>query len=314
MDVLTDVLDHVEMEGSLYYATCFSAPWAVEMPSDGRVCRFHVVTEGGCTVTVPATGDEVRVDKGDLVLVPAGRMHRLQTADADRVTSLAQVMGEGVLDADGCLRWGAGGPVTRLVCGYLRFADDTAHPLLSTLPPLLRVSASPGRDFAWIDAVIRLIGYEAGSGLAGSAAISRRLSEVLFVQTMRHHASATSDDMPVLSAMMDPQLGCALRAIHRAPGAAWTVESLAREAALSRTAFAHQFRQRMTVTPMEYLTQVRLHRARRLLRAGRSTAEVGLEVGYRSEAAFRRAFKKRYGRGPGAYRAGAGSTPEAAHR
>ena len=302
MDVLSDLLDDLDLTGSLYYSTCFLDPWSIEMPSEAEVCRFHAVTQGACYITVPETGDSALAAKGDLVLVPHGSSHTLQSTAEEPPRPLAQVLDEAQPTEDGCLHWGGDGPATRLVCGFFAFDRDSAHPLLASLPALIHVQASPEYDVGWIESLTRFIGQEAGSGHPGSKAVCRRLSEVLFIQVLRHLAAVSPDAIPLLAGIAHPQLGRALRAMHSRPEEAWTVDDLAREAALSRTAFAQKFHRRVGQTPFEYLTRLRMERARRLLKGDRSSAAVGEAVGYRSEAAFHRAFRRRYGVGPGAYR------------
>ena len=302
MDVLSDLLDRLEMRGSLYFATAFTDPWSIEVPADAEVCRFHVIAHGPCHITVPDTGDHAALSKGDLALVPHGNTHWLQSQPEQALRPLPEVLDEGTLSAEGCLTWGGGGPATRMVCGYFAFDKEAFHPLLSALPGLICARATASYDFGWIESMARFIGQEAGSGRPGSDAISRRLSEVLFIQVIRHHAAHAAATTPVLSALLDPQLGRALQAMHAAPERPWKVETLAREAALSRTAFAERFHALAAVTPMHYLTWLRMDRARALLRGDTATAAVGEAVGYQSEAAFHRAFKKAFGIGPGAYR------------
>lgn len=302
MDVLTDILDHLEMQGSLYFSTAFGDPWSIAVPADRRVCRFHVMVQGPCRITVPDTGDVGMLSKGDLVLVPHGNAHWLQSREEEPLVPLPEVLKEGELTSDGCLVWGGSGATSRMVCGFFDFDKEATHPLLEALPSLIHVKATPTYDFSWIENLTRFIGQEAGSGRPGSEAISRRLSEVLFIQVIRHYAEHSSQPVPVLAAIADGHLGKALQVMHKAPGGAWTVESLAREAALSRTAFSQRFHGSVGVPPMQYLAGLRMQRARKMLRGGESTASIGEAVGYQSEAAFHRAFKKAFGVGPGAYR------------
>lgn len=304
MDVLSDILDRLEMQGSLYFSTAFSEPWSIAVPADTNVCRFHVVVHGPCHVTVPESGESELLTKGDLVLVPHGQAHWLQSDPERPLRPLPEVLEEGSLTEDGCLVWGGGGPETRMVCGYFAFDKETVHPLLESLPNLISVRAAPSYDFSWIDNLSRFIGQEAGSGRPGATAISRRLSEILFIQVIRHHAEQAARTVPVLSAIVHPQLSRALQAMHSAPERPWRIATLAREAALSRTAFAEKFHALVAQTPMQYLTALRMERARVLLRGDANAGAIGEAVGYQSEAAFNRAFKKAHGVGPGAYRRG----------
>jgi len=301
MDTLSNILDGLEMKSSLYFATEFREPWSIEVPADSNVCRFHVIVHGPCRVTVPSTGDTRVASKGDLVLVPHGSRHLLQCIGDVPPTPLPEVMVRAPLTVDGRLRWGGEGTLTRLVCGHFAFDGEVSHPILEALPPIVHVEAAGGDGFGWIENVMKFIGQEAGSGKPGSGAISRRLSEILFIQVVRRWAE-TAPSVPVLSAIVDPNVGRAMHAMHADPGRAWTVESLAREAALSRTVFAQRFTELAGATPMKYLTDLRMRSARRLLAGPANVAVVGDRVGYRSEAAFNRAFTKAWGIGPGAYR------------
>lgn len=301
MDILSDILDHLELKGSLYFSTEFRDPWAVEVPADTAVCRFHVVVHGPCRVTVPHSSETRVASKGDLILVPHGYAHLLHGAGDTSARPLPEVLADATMTEDGCLQWGGEGPLTRLVCGHFAFDKETTHPILEALPPLLHIEAADGDGFGWIENVMKFIGQEAGSGRPGSRAISRRLSEILFIQVIRRWAD-TESSIPILSAIVHPNLGRAMRAIHADPSRNWTVESLAREAALSRTTFAETFAKHAGVTPMQYVTDLRMQHARKLLTSDRNVAAVGEAVGYRSEAAFNRAFRKAWGIAPGAYR------------
>lgn len=302
MDVLAQILDSVAMRGSLYFTTEFTTPWGLTVPADTNVCRFHVVTQGYCWVTVEPDGPTALVSSGDLILVPHGSAHRLQDALDTPAADLGQALVEVGFSGDETFRWGQGGSACRMACGYFDFDQHEIHPLLAALPPLLHLRATASYEFGWIENVMRHLVQEANAARAGSGAISRRLAEVLFIQALRHYAETTAEAVPVLSAIVDRHIGRSLRAIHSEPEKRWTLEALAREAALSRTAFAQRFSALVGMTAMRYLTRERLRLARRLLRSESSLAVVAERVGYQSEAAFSRKFKSEFGVGPGAYR------------
>lgn len=300
MDALSQILDTVEMRGSLYFPTIFRAPWALAVPADSNVCRFHVGVEGGCHLT--AGDDSVWLNQGDLALVPHGCAHLLQDDPETEPTDLDRALQSRGYGGHGAFEWGAEGPVCRLVCGYFEFDKQVVHPILDALPAIVHVKAAATYDFSWVDQVMRFIGDEVRAGRPGGDVIARRLSEILFVQVLRHYAETATEPVPVLSGVTDPRLSRALAAMHADLERAWTVDDLAGEAAMSRTAFSQLFSDLIGRTPMRYLTDQRMREAARLLRAGRTAAEVAPRVGYRSDAAFSRRFKGFAGVGPGRYR------------
>ncbi|MDX1642736.1 MAG: AraC family transcriptional regulator [Thermoanaerobaculia bacterium] len=300
MDALSRILDGVEMRGSLYFPAELRSPWGLAVPSDEHVCRFHVAVEGSCHLT--CGGRRVQIARGDLALVPHGRDHLLQDDPATPTVDLESALAEREYDGRGVFRWGEDGVTCRLVCGHFSFDREAARPLLEALPGVIHIQATPTYDFRWIDQVMRFIGEEMNSERPGSRVISRRLSEVLFVQVIRHYAETASEPVPVLAGIVDPRLSRALEAMHRELDRAWTVEALASEAGMSRTAFSVHFKKLIGRTPIEYLTSQRMIEAGRLLRAGESSGAVADRVGYRSEAAFARRFKQVHGIGPGGYR------------
>lgn len=300
MDALSQILDSVALQGFLYYPTEFRTPFGLMVPANTNVCRFHVAVDGGCYLT---SGDEqVYLARGDLALVPHGRSHLLQDNQDRPVVNLEDALQEANYPGHGCFTWGGDGDACRLVCGHFDFDKEMTHPLLLSLPELIHVKATPTYDFRWIDQVMRFISEETQGQRPGSAVISRRLSEVLFVQVLRHYAESSETPVPMLDGITDPQLSRALQAMHHQLEKPWTVEALARLAAMSRTVFTRQFSDKIGETPMQYLTQQRMREARKLLRYGLSAGEVAERVGYRSEAAFNRKFKEVVGLGPGAYR------------
>jgi AraC-like DNA-binding protein len=302
MDVLSQILDSVEMRGSLYFATEYTAPWALQVDANTNVCRFHVVVEGSCHLTVG--NQRASLSRGDLVLVPHGAAHALLDDPETPPVELARALAASRYEEEGLFRWGGGGDRCRLVCGHFEFDQEATHPLLVGLPALVHVQATPTYNFRWIDQVMQFIGEETHSRRAGSDAIARRLSEVLFVQVMRHFAETEPQALPILAGLTDERLSRALHAMHTRPEHSWTLEELAQEAGMSRTAFALTFAELVGLTPMKYLTDQRMRQAAKLLKAGESIGAVADRVGYRSEAAFSRKFKQLTGTSPGAFRRG----------
>ena len=300
MDALSNILDNLELAGSLYFPTVFRAPFGLAVPADSNACRFHVVVEGQCVLSV---GQEtVRLERGDLALVPHGLGHELRDAPTTAVVDLGDALERSGYPGTGIFEWGEGPDTCRLVCGFFGFDEEWPHPLLDALPPIVHLKATETYNFRWIDQVMRFMGEEMHSQRPGGELIARRLSEILFVQVVRHFAETAAEPVPVLAAVTDPRLSRALHGMHVSPQWPWTLDTLASEAAMSRTAFTNRFTELIGTTPMKYLKAHRMRVAGKWLRSGQRTSSVAEQVGYQSEAAFSRAFKGTYGVGPGTYR------------
>ena len=300
LDPLTDVLATLRMRGTLYFRTDFRAPWGVSVPERRLVARFHLLIRGEAWVEVDAT--RVRMQRGDLVLVPHGAFHTLRDQPDRPYESVDDVLDETAYDGTSDLRYGGDGESTVLVCGHFGFDDELLHPVLETLPAVVHLRAAEGHDFTWLDGATRAIAVETATRAPGWEAVVDRVSAILFIQALRASLSEPSA-AAVVAAFADPQIGRALVAVHEDPAYPWSLQDLARLARMSRTVFADRFRACMGLTPMAYVTRWRLQRARRhLLDSDDIVAAVAERAGYSSEAAFCRAFRRLYGKPPATYR------------
>ena len=307
MDVLSDILDVLQLRGTLYFRTAFSPPFAVEVPAYRRAARFHLAAQGRCHVTVQGDhgeeGDhEVVLNTGDLILIPNGAAHVLAdgsdtpAATLDDVLARAGYTGEGVLVHGGEARPDA---EVKLICGHFTFAEGADHPLLRALPPYLLVTAELRARAPWLDELMRLITRQMFADAPGVTAAVIRLSEALFIEVIRACAEQDATLGGVLQAMGDPRIGRALGLLHREVEKDWTLESIARAVGMSRSRFADRFQAQMGCAPMSYLADLRLQKAMNMLAdTGEPIQSVAARVGYRSPAAFSRAFANRYGRSP----------------
>lgn len=298
-DALGEALHLLRMSGTFYCRNELTEPWGLTMPDMGDCLWFHVLTSGRCEVEVD--GAVTVLEPGDVLLVPGGQSHRLfstQDAESPLVTTLPHTF---ETDNYAILRYGDGGAVTHLVCGAVRFDHPAAKHLITVLPHLLHV-----RQADDMRATIDLMAAEARSLRPGGEAVITRLADVLVIQTIR---SWLAND-PVartgwLGALQDQQIGQALALIHRDPAQPWTVERLAHRTAMSRSAFAARFTDLVGEPAMRYVTRWRMHVALTRLRERDSTvSEIARGLGYESEAAFSRAFKRIVGVSPGQARAG----------
>lgn len=305
MDVLSDILSALRLRGTLYFTTDFRQPWGVQVPPFKRVARFHLIVRGGCWVRVANVAEPIRLETGDLILIPHGAEHRISCLPDSECKLVDDVVREAGFTGEGALviRGEDGGGTTRLICGHFEFDDAMEHALIAQLPAALVVRWDEAvRDSPLQDA-FRFIAREVQDGRPGHDVVVRRMSEVLFVQAVRFWANCTTVDRGVLAALGDPRLSKALSAIHAAPADRWTLESLCREAAMGRTAFAEAFRELVGETPLQYLTSWRMQKAKALLAQTQlSIEQIAAHVGYDSAASLSRVFRKAVGESPGSFR------------
>lgn len=303
MDALSDILNVISFKGSLYFRTEFSPPWGLRVPAFGDVARFHLLTRGAGYARIDGVDGAVRMETGDMIVIPHGAEHVLSDDPTTPCRMVDDVIRESGFTGEGALV--QGGPDRSspacYVCGHFKFDPYAGRLLLASLPRYILVRGFEPSGFGWIDAAMKFIASEAAERAPGADAIIQRLSEILFIQTIRQHAA--SSQTGVLSAVRDPQVGRALSAVHSDPARDWTVELMAQEAGLSRTIFAERVRERLGMTPMHYVMQWRMEVAARKLRNPvEKLPKVAASVGYKSSGAFIRAFKKHFGVGPGKFR------------
>lgn len=307
MDVLTDVLQTVRVKTACYGRLEAGAPWGLRVPA-GEDAKFHVVLEGNCWLDVEGT-PSVALSAGDLVALPHGHEHTLSDASGAQMTPLESVLSCSQSERTGdsiMRRIGGAGPQTILVSGRISFEDRRNNPLLAVLPPVIPLLGEAGRAVPWLESTLKFIACEASSGRPGAQTVISRLADILFIQIVRGHLAQLNEANNVpgwLGALSEPQIGAALSLVHQRPEQSWTVASLAQRVGMSRSAFASRFTRLVGEPPLHYVTRWRMQKAAGLLREGRATlAEIAEQVGYESETAFSKAFKRAVGSSPGAYR------------
>jgi AraC-like DNA-binding protein len=306
-DPLGEALHHVRMSGAFYCGTELTAPWGLTLPPLPGYIWFHVVTSGAL-VLEGGDGSSVLLQSGDLALVTHGAGHVLRSEPGAPAPGILELEREEVSDRYEVLRHGGGGAPTRLVCGAVRFEHPAARNLVAALPELIRIEALRAPDVERMQGTLGLIAAETMSPRPGGEAVITRLADVLVIQAIRAWLETGPDARKGwLGALRDPQIGHALALIHADPARAWTVASLAHDVAMSRSAFAARFTDLVGEPVMEYVTRLRMQIAvNALCDGGTTVAELAHRLGYRSEAAFARAFKRVVGLPPGAVRRGPG--------
>jgi AraC-like DNA-binding protein len=322
MDALSDVLKSVRLEGAVYLTAEFTAPWCVRgelgfasvrerLAGADHVAFFHFLTEGACKVRLAEGGEVLDAGAGDLILLPQEGKHLLGSD-----LHLAPMEGEAEITPDPGsdaeffqMRHGGGGAATRFVCGYLALSRSVFRPLFEALPRVLRIPIGDGPTSILLRELLRSGVRESSAAQPGAGSMLAKLAELMFVEAMRRYmAQLPPQGKGWLAGVRDAHVGRALALLHAEPAKPWTVDALAREAALSRSALAERFSEMIGESPMHYLKRWRLALAARILRSGNdSVARVAESNGYESEAAFNRAFKREFGVPPAAWRRAKGS-------
>lgn len=304
MDVLNDIVDTFQLKGALYFRTDFTPPWSITVPAYEQAARFHLVVQGRCFVAL-SSGVSVELNPGDMILIPGGAEHSISSAREMKGAPLEKVIDEAGYAGAGVFTLGGGDPSAsvQLVCGHFNFRAGANHPLLQALPDHLHVTSAIRAKNVWLDEVLRLIVRRIFAEPENSAATVARLSEVVFIETLR----ACTDQSPklalIIGALKSRKIGEALLLMHTRLEEPWTLEKLATEIGMSRSKFAEEFRSAVSCGPMTYLTNWRIQKAINLLTATQlSVQQIAAKTGYQSPAAFTRAFSQKIGRSPKEYR------------
>jgi AraC-like DNA-binding protein len=288
-DPLGGVLGDLRIQGTFYCRAEGSAPWGVEMPALDGCMSFHVVTEGACLLEVDGVRHELRA--GDLALVPHGRGHLLRSGAGAPIAGRADLLPQEYLGEHySVLRLDGGGAPARLVCGVVQPERPGAAHLLDLLPPVLLVPGGSGSG--WLPVLLGMIAEEVRADRPGAEAVVTRLADVVVVQAIRAWLDDGAAGPGWLRALRDPQVGRAVACVHQDPGAAWTLDRLAREARMSRSAFAARFTELAGEPALRYVTRWRMHLATVALGRGARVGELSRRLGYDSDAAFSRAYKR----------------------
>jgi AraC-like DNA-binding protein len=319
-DTLSDVLAAVHLSGSVFFEVTAKSPWVAEAPPAAQIApqvapgaqhaiEYHVVTAGSCWISLVGNNasEPVKLTEGDIVVVPHGDPHVVSSAPGMRAEPNLDVYGKPREDVAVPFRLQTGGDgpsESRLICGFFSCDVRPFNPLLDSLPRFMRVGRDSLASHSLLDEFIRFATTEMRNKRAGSQSVLNRLSELMFVEVIRLYMDQLEGgNTGWLAGLRDPLVGRALTLLHARPSRAWTLEQLASEAAASRSVLADRFNDLVGYPPIQYLTRWRMQiAARRLMDPTARIASVAHEVGYESEAAFSRAFKKFVGQSPGQWR------------
>jgi AraC-like DNA-binding protein len=315
VDAFSEILSGVKLNGALFFSAEFSSPWGVTTPPANAVAEelapgaehmvlYHFLLDGGALVRM-VDGPCIELTPGDVVIFPHADQHHMTSVSG----SVAPFPNYGITAKIKArdlspLRAGGGGTTSRFVCGYMTCDPILCQPVLSGLPPVFKVNIRSERSGNWLESSILHLVEEAASKRVGSEAMLAKLSEALFIDTLRRYvASLPEHQKGWLAGTRDPIVGKSLGLLHSRIAEPWTIAVLADEVGISRSALVERFTRYLSEPPMTYLTRWRLRLAARSLeKTSRGVAEIAAEIGYESEAAFNRAFKREFGQPPGRFR------------
>ncbi len=298
-DPLGESLYLLRLNGSLYCQSELTAPWGITMPPLEGKMMFHIVMQGECRLSIPGH-PSIHLTPGTLALVPQGEGHSIASSDEIVCRDLFDIPITSISERFEFLRYGGGGEQTLLTCGVVSFDHVAGARLIKQLPEVIRIAGSETELSQQLQGTIRFMAAEAASLRAGGETIMAHLADIIIIQAIRYWIEqAPEAQQGWIGALKDPKLGKALAAIHSQPAGAWTVDTLARTAGMSRSGFSARFTEVVGTTVKQYLTEWRMNLARaRLLASPVPLGDLAEELGYQSEAAFSRAYKRIMGESP----------------
>ena len=293
MDILNDVLQKLRLRSEIFLHARFCNNWVVDIEQFDLKVSFHVIAHGDCWLRVPDSDTPLALHEGDLVICLRNPPHFVTPDSSHPADDLAR----------NCpVNDEVQGVSTTLICGKCEFLQYSWNPILESLQNIMVIPTKDSEQTS-LGMIIKLMIAEAESNNTSSRAIIDRLSDILLIEAIRTYSQFNEKDKGYLAALKDPRLCKALASFHKTPKQNWTVQTLSEVAAMSRSAFADQFKHMVGMSPMEYETGWRMQQAYDVLTSdNKSVMKIAEDSGYQSEAAFRKAFKKQFGVGPGSVR------------
>ncbi len=314
MDALSESLSSVRMTGAIFLSAEFTAPWGFESPAAAQSARvlspgterlviYHLVIEGRAVVRLPGESD-LPVEAGEIVIIPHGEAHVFCNGEPELIMDGQRALRSHVAGQLSTIEWGGGGAATRFVCGFFGCEHYAERLFLAGLPTIFKIDIRGDPNGVWLESSIRHLVSEAPPVRPGRDIMLSKMAEALFIETLRRYVETLPPDRTGwLAGARDPVAGAALTLLHRRPGDPWTLDRLAAEVGASRSVLAERFARFLGEPPLAYLARWRMQlAARKLQTTGDSVLQVALDVGYESESAFNRAFKREFGAPPARYR------------
>lgn len=303
MDALTEILQSMRLMGTVFCRAELDAPWAVHS-GDLPKGIFHAIVDGDCWIEVEDGSEPVALSCGDVVFLPHGTPHVMSSDPNEPARPIAQLVSSPNDKGVGNLEIMGFGAHTSILCGSFQLERSDVHPLLNLLPPLIHVHRDDSKLATWLSTTLKLIQQELNNPFPGAQTVITRLTDVILIHALRSYISSLQPgEGDWLGGLKDPQVSRAMGLIHRSPEEPWTASTLATRVGMSRSSFFARFTELVGTPPHRYLTLWRMHTAANFLRSEPlSVAEIAERVGYSSEGAFSKAFKRLVGLAPSKYR------------
>ncbi len=303
MDALADILKTIRLHTSTYFCSDFNTDWGMDIAHRDNGL-FHIIVEGECWVKIQNRDNPIHMSMGDIVAFPTGGAHWISNTPESEKQASDKIVSQ-IIDGDNPF-FDANSSITTkqtLLCGAFEYNSAISHPFLRDLPCFIHIKTSESQELTWLKELVKVLYRESKFPSPGSSVIIDRLTEVLFIQILRIYVKNSSIKHGYMSALNDSKIGPALNRIHGETLAEWSVEKLASEAALSRSAFTERFTRLVSETPKTYLINWRMQKAKSKLKTTElSMYKIAESAGYSSEAAFSKAFKQFFDSTPGFYR------------
>jgi len=298
MDALSSIFDIIKLKSAVYFKSDFSSPWGMGI-SKGPYAQFHMIVKGKCILNLK-NKKTIELYAGDIVIFPFGEEHWLADNQNSKKVSGLKVV-ESIWNDNPIFK--GNDLATTMICGHFEFDRNIEHSFIKSLPQYIHISDMDRKEFSWLENISNLIMRESGSDRLGNTIAVNRLAEVLFIHSIRAYILQNNDNIGLFVALKNPKLSNVLKLIHNKPEYNWNLENLSHAAGMSRTLFANKFKETVGETPLLYIRNWRIIKAKQFLKEGSdSISEVAEKVGYSSEAAFNRVFKKKVHKTPAVYR------------
>ena len=298
-DALGETLYSLRLNGVIYAQSELTAPWGIEMPPMSGKMMFHIVTQGSCWLKLP-TQESIRLESGELLLLPKGEGHSICSEESIQCEPFFDIEVSQLSERFEFMRYGGGGTQTLLTCGVLSFEHVAGKKLITQLPQYIHIKQGTEQFNEQMNSLIQLMNEEALTLGAGGETVIANLADIIVIKAIRHwieHAPEAGQGW--LGALKDPKIGKALSVIHSQPNVNWTVERLAQQAGMSRSGFSARFSEVIGTSAKQYLTEWRMSLARlKIMQSPVPLIELAESLGYTSEAAFSRAYKRIFGEPP----------------
>jgi len=295
-DTLGETLYSLRLNGLVYANSELTAPWGIEMPPMPGKMMFHIVTQGGCWLRF-LNHEDVYLQPGDLALLPRGEGHLIASDTSIECKPFFDIPVSKLSERYEFLHYGGGGEQTGLTCGVLGFDHVVGEKLISQLPPLIHMQSDNGQLRGSLQALIELMAEEASALGAGGETVVAHLADIIVIKAIRYWLENSAEaSRGWLGALKDPKIGKVLAGMHAHPETTWTLERMAAQAGMSRSGFSARFTELIGTSAKQYLTEWRMHLARmKIMQSPMPLIELAEELGYTSEAAFSRAYKRVFG-------------------